>query len=449
MMKPLAWWKNNLDTARNEDMPMTSIRAGAARVDITPELGHNLAGWIDVRPAMRQATPILGHALVLASDQSQILMLTCDLLEIDMALGKRFADRIDQECGIPARHIFILPSHNHYGPSLTGNYAGDAQRTFQESAYIEGLIDRLCAAASTASSRLEPAHLGIGYGEERKISHNSRFWRKDGTINWVGDRATHFARESGPLDPQLGVLRIFSEQGHTIATLYNFACHANAAEPDGFTTISWDWPGYASQTIEDSLGGEAFFLPGACGNTHPIQEGTAREMGKTLAGKAIEAAQSTVPIDPAPVFIKQRELNLPARDFTTFDPRQIETICAQLWDDETRIAVQAIFMKVLEDVKTNPITHLTGRIRTVTIGDLAIVFIPGELFTELGLEIKERSPFKHTFVVETLSESLGYLPTRKAYEQGGYQPAVGTRVAPGGGEMIGDAALAMLKNMAS
>ena len=106
-------------------------------------------------------------------------------------------------------------------------------------------------------------------------------------------------------------------------------------------------------------------------------------------------------------------------------------------------------MKVLEDIKNAAITHLAGRIRTVAIGNLALVFIPGEYFTEFGLEIKKRSPFTHTLVVETLSESLGYLPTRKAYEEGGYQPAVGTRIAPGGGEMIRDAAFAMLKDLAS
>jgi hypothetical protein len=428
---------------------MTSIRAGATRVDITPELGHDLAGWIDVRPATRKATPILGHALALATDQSQVLILTCDLLEIAMELGRRIEDRISQECNIPSQQIFVLPSHNHYGPNVIGNYAGNAQRTSQESTYIERLIDRLCIAVKTASARLQPAHLGIGYNEVNTISHNSRFWRKDGTINWVGDRATHFARESGPIDPQLGVLQISDDQGRSIASLYNFACHANAAEPDGFAAISWDWPGYASQAIEDSLGGEAFFLPGACGNIHPIQEGKAREMGKALAGKAIEATHNTTPIDPGPLLIKQNELSLPARDFTTFDPRQIETICSQLWDDETRIAVQSIFMKVLEDVKKAHITHLTGRIRTAAIGNLALVFIPGEFFTELGLEIKEQSPFQPTFVVEALSESLGYLPTHKAYEEGGYQPAVGTRVAPGGGEMIRDAALAMLEDLTS
>jgi neutral ceramidase len=65
-----------------------------------------------------------------------------------------------------------------------------------------------------------------------------------------------------------------------------------------------------------------------------------------------------------------------------------------------------------------------------------MVFVPGELFAELGLELKRRSPFRHTFVVESLSESIGYIPNRIAYNDGGYQSGVGTRVPPGGGELL-------------
>jgi hypothetical protein len=136
---------------------------------------------------------------------------------------------------------------------------------------------------------------------------------------------------------------------------------------------------------------------------------------------------------------------LPARDFRSFDPHQIELICSQLWDEETQVKVQSIFMNILDNLKTNGLPDQVRQLRVVSLGDLAFVFIPGEPFVELGMEIKRRSPFKHTFVVESLSESLGYIPTRIAYEEGGYQPAVGTRLAPGGGELIVEKSLALLQ----
>ena len=73
--------------------------------------------------------------------------------------------------------------------------------------------------------------------------------------------------------------------------------------------------------------------------------------------------------------------------------------------------------------------------------------IPGELFVELGLEIKKRSPFEHTFVVELANDAIGDIPTRKAFEEGGYQTTTGAKIAPGGGEMIVEQSLNVLRDL--
>lgn len=426
---------------------MDTLQAGAAKVDITPELGHNLAGWIDVRPATRQASPIMAHALALASGQISVILITCDLVGMGEDVRSRIEAAVQAQCGVPPQQLFILPSHNHYGPSVSGSYADNAERTSQEEAYTETLIARFAAAAREALDNLRPARLRVGYGEEATYCQNSRFWRKDGTINWVGQRDVDFARDSGAFDPQVSVLRIADEQDNTIATLYSYACHANAAEEDGFTAISWDWPGYASQAIERALGGEALFLIGTCGNAHPVREGTAREMGAKIGGVVVRATKAEQPIAAPTLAVWRQEITIPARDFSTFDPRQIESICSQIADKETGAKVQSIFMRVLNDLQVKGMPDHRRQLRVLTLGNLAICFIPGEYFAEFGLEIKKNSPFAHTFVVESLSESLGYIPTCKAYEEGGYQPAVGARVAPGGGERIMEKALALLNEI--
>jgi hypothetical protein len=426
---------------------MDTLYAGATRVDITPELGHNLAGWIDIRPATRQVTPILAHVLALMFDKTRIIIITCDLVGMGEDLRKRIEEIVQKDCNVPPQQLFILPTHNHYGPSVSGSYASNAERTGQENAYTEALITKFAAAARTAMDNLKPAQMTISYTQEATHIQNDRFWRKDGTINWVGKREKEFVKDSGPIDPQVATLRIADAQDNTIATLYNYACHANAAEEDGFSAISWDWPGYATQVIETALGGEAFFLVGACGNIHPLREGNASEMGQKIGNVIVEAVKNSSPLPAAFLKTGAQEMVLPPRDFTGFDPHQIELICSQLWDAETQGKVQAIFMKILDDLKTKGLPDQVRQLRVFAIGDLAFVFIPGELFVELGMEIKRRSPFTHTFVVESLSESLGYIPTRIAYEEGGYQPAVGTRLAPGGGELIVEKSIGMLADL--
>lgn len=429
---------------------MDRLYAGAARADITPELGHNLAGWIQARPATRKATPILARALALATEGAQVVLISCDLLWLPGPLSKRVQEAVQKRCGIPPQCIFVFPSHNHYGPNVdpgTWSYA-DAQ-TPQELAYIEALPDRFATAACTAVDSLRPARWGVGYDKEDTVCHNSRFWRKDGTINWVGERSTHWVRDSGPIDPQVSVLLIADEHGNPIATLYNYACHANCAEEAGFSTVSWDWVGYASQAIEGALGGEALFLLGACGNVHPVHEGVAQEMGRGLADAVIRAAQGIETTDRASILASQREVALPARDFAAFDARQIEAVCAQLWDGETCSAAQSIFLAELQTLRAADRSQYMTRIGAIALNDLAIGCIPGEFFVELGLEIKRRSPFAHTFVATLVNDAVGYIPTRKAYEEGGYQTATAARLAPGGGELIVEESLALLHKLKS
>jgi len=84
----------------------------------------------------------------------------------------------------------------------------------------------------------------------------------------------------------------------------------------------------------------------------------------------------------------------------------------------------------------------------LTIGDWALACIPGELFCELGLEIKERSPFGHTLVVDLANDVVGYIPSAKGYEDGGYQP-FNTTVGKGSGEKIVAEAERLVKAVAS
>ena len=86
----------------------------------------------------------------------------------------------------------------------------------------------------------------------------------------------------------------------------------------------------------------------------------------------------------------------------------------------------------------------TTEVQALAVGDeLAIVGLPGEVFVELGLTLRERSPFKHTLVMGLANASIGYIPTRRAYEEGGYEPT-SSRLVPGSGERLVEEALALL-----
>jgi neutral ceramidase len=91
-------------------------------------------------------------------------------------------------------------------------------------------------------------------------------------------------------------------------------------------------------------------------------------------------------------------------------------------------------------------THET-EVQALASGDeLAVVGLPGEVFAELGLALRERSPFRQTLVLGLANEAIGYVPTRPAYEEGGYEPT-SSRLQPGGGERLVDAAVGLLREL--
>jgi hypothetical protein len=132
MMRRSQRWKNNLAIVLHKETRIITLFAGSGHIDITPKLGHNLAGWIDVRHASRQVTPIMARALALATDHTCVILITCDIVGFGMDLHQRMLAAAAERCHVAPEQIFILPTHNHYGPSVSGNYAGDAKLTIQE-----------------------------------------------------------------------------------------------------------------------------------------------------------------------------------------------------------------------------------------------------------------------------------------------------------------------------
>ena len=83
-------------------------------------------------------------------------------------------------------------------------------------------------------------------------------------------------------------------------------------------------------------------------------------------------------------------------------------------------------------------------VQVIAIGDdVAWVALPGEIFVELGLSIKAASPFKHTMIAELADGAIGYIPTRRAYAEGNYEPT-SARCAPGSGEQLVEVAVKLL-----
>jgi hypothetical protein len=129
------------------------------------------------------------------------------------------------------------------------------------------------------------------------------------------------------------------------------------------------------------------------------------------------------------LYAKKINVTLPLRDFSRL---RIEAIRRD-WPEG-----EEVFVKEWEHLHKTGERTVDTSLQVLAINDTAFVGVPGELFVELGREIKKRSPFKHTYVVELANDYVGYIPTRAAFEEGGYEvlDARSSKVAPEAGEII-------------
>lgn len=224
------------------------LRAGVAKVDITD------------REAGPVNDPLFVKALALQSDSTTLVIITVDAVAIG-EIGRigndylpRVRARLAKELKIAPTNVLVNASHCH-----------GVVRADVEGATVE--------AVKTALQQMAPVKIGSGVGHEDRIMENRRLKLKSGR---EADVRHAYAlppddevAEVGPVDPQIGILRIDRHDGRPLAVVYNFACHPIQGVPGGANTA--DLVGFASKAIEDSLGdgAMALFLQGCAGDINP------------------------------------------------------------------------------------------------------------------------------------------------------------------------------------
>ena len=389
---------------------MGQLQAGAARIDITPHLGCEMAGYAGRTEGSRSiADPLYAKAIVLTDDQQKIALVTTDLIGVKSDLVEQVRSKVASGTDLSADNIMISCSHTHFGPAT---YNSETNLT-----YIDHLALKLETVIRLANQNLQPARIGVGEGIIDTISYNRH------TILPDGKAETNFRLPPktadvtfGPCDPVIKVLRIDNLEQERIATLINFACHP-VTSTDQMHTISADYPGYAMQVVEQIEGGLCLFGLGCAGNIVPIQrEGSYSKMiGRSLGSEAVKVAQWIQTVD-------QGELNVVH-----------DTVTLPLKDTESS-----------EDIP----------IHCMSINQICFVGLPGEIFVEIGLAIRQRVKSDEVGKVNDLllmsltNGSVGYIPVYVAFEQGGYESGV-SRFRPGCGEKLTEQVVSLIERLNS
>ena len=238
------------------------FRAGAARADITPPIGISMAGYYSREGVSTGVErPLTATALVLTNGDVKIVIVCCDLIFIQSPAVDEIRRRIGEAVGTDGGSVLINCSHTHCGPSpLFATWEGEYQELLQQT-YMANLANLLVGCVCEANQRLQPARIGAGTGTAY-IGINRREKGEDGRI-FLGENP------EGPMDPEVGVIRVDAKDGRPLAVLFSYGCHTVTMGPKNLR-LTPDFPGPARELIESATGAIALFLQAAGGNINPI-----------------------------------------------------------------------------------------------------------------------------------------------------------------------------------
>jgi neutral ceramidase len=373
-----------------------ALRAGAAKVDITPALDAALpmSGYANRTEGFKGIhDPIYVRAIIVDDGTTQAAIIAWELIFVPDAVWSDLAPRIASETGIRPENVIIAAVHDHGAPTPTGAYAKKVE-------------DAAIHAINLAKSRLQPAKVGYGTGTAYvNVNRRERGPKELGLGH----------NEQGESDKTVRLLRFDDVSGKPIAFLINYAVHVVVMGPDNYQ-ITGDLAGATSRFVERHYSGKArprgdagprmrlateqrnedvvaVWTSGAAGDQNPVSTAMADEwymvdaLGKVLGEAAVRAATAIKTIPEARIQTAQKVVTCPG--------------------------------------KTNPVDI---RLSLVRLGDVPLAGVSGEVLNPIYQRLVKESPA--VVMITHANGSSGYIPHDTAFPDVGYEVNT-SRLKPG------------------
>ena len=434
-----------------EEQPTTGLRAGTAAVDISPTVFP-----ITLRSGKSELVhdPLHVRAVAFENGTGRAVLALVD----DIGAGREGTDAAKaaaaERTGWKPEEMLISATHTHSAPKGGDTSEG---RIAYEQRRREGMTEAIVKAIES----LEPAKVGFARDEEPDEVNNRRWHLKPGTMrpNPFGemDRVAtnpprgNLLKPAGPTDPEVCVVDVRTRRGRPLGLVANYSLHYVGGIPKlrdergrEVGMASADYYGEFARIMPYRLGGSnppenfvAMMTNGTSGDINNIDFPGKRaprapfEQVRVVATKTADAAWRAVrkieEYDENPlVAMRQREVELSYRSMTEAEvERALELLKL------TRKEREPLHAKSQQYANATVRHSEPGRsekvlVQAIRIGEQAIVSMPFEVLVEIGLEIKERSPFPHTFTISLANGGYGYLPPPHQHELGGYETWIGT-----------------------
>ena len=417
------------------------IKAGFARVDVTPPLGTPIAGYFCERLSDGVRDPIELNAIALGNEKDAIILIACDFTGMTMARITPVRERISALTGVPADHILITSLHQHTS-IYVGDKIGDAEdyALITDTVYLNILTRKFCDVAKMALDDMTQARL---FSNEMQaiepLAFTRRYFMQDGKLrtNPNTDKYGAPVRRAEEPDNTVRLLR-FVREGKKEIVLVNFSTHPDVVGGKKFCA---DWPGFTRRYVEAEHEGVHciccvgcqgdsnhvdFFKPkaerivGGRGITHSMHMG--RVLANTVTAlMAKEGVEHTADAIFGEVSLIYNKTNTQGeeyydegvqymKDYDAGEPKATAHI------NDVALAMRTVRLRTAQIRRAVPVTLLA-------LGDVCFVGFGGEPFTNYGTAARALAPEKTVFCSCCGNGYEGYLLTAQAFAEGGYETA--------------------------
>ncbi len=394
------------------------FRASVVKVDITPDKPQWLLGY-----APRQSTGVhdhLYHRIVAMDDgNTQFFLVSTDIALFSPSVYDEIVSALEAETGITPLQVWWTTTHTHSAPEvgppgLPAAFMAERYNHDHNTEYTARVRESLTRGIKEARANLQPARLGLGWGMAMaNINRRARDLEGPAFLGMNPD---------GPVDRQIGLIRLEKSDGKLLALIANYAMHGTVLGGQN-QLISGDAPGIVEDYVEQKLGAPMLYINGAAGNLAPIYsvypDFASGHLGqfRVLLGDRIIAANDLIGRTTSDVRLSLGEqiVETPRKPNMGWAPdlgKYLRTTSA----GEAVIRLPIRFLQVNDEA--------------------AIWAAPLELFCEIAMRVRNLSPFPYTFYFGYCNGWLGYMPTQAEFADGGYEPSVSPYTDQAEGDLV-------------
>lgn len=428
-------------------MAQTQLRAGAARVNITPSIGTVINGDFLPMYAKSIHDSLFVKALAFDNGKQRVVFIVVDCMAIDGQLLNEAKNLIQASTGLKEAQVMISSTHAHSCGAVTGGSVCPP-----DLAYRLAMPQRINRAAVLAFSKLQPAKIAWGHIDVPKFVSCRRWYMKPGfeAISPFGDKdkvwmnpvegSEFLDRPVSPTDPQVSYLAVKTMKDKWISIMANYSIHYAADVPGN--TISADYFGEFDKQIKAKLSAGGDFVGimsnGTSGDVNTTDFRLERNYPTEPFGKSKLIANDVADS----IILSLKKAKFEAKPIINFKLKEVVTGTRK--PSETLVKVSTEKIANLDfstlnstDKASNSIANLYALhvielneyhtdfiklpVQAIRIGEGTIGTLPGEIFSETGLKLKKAVPAKYYFTVSLANAYVGYIPPATQLKLGGYE----------------------------